>query len=567
MLASGVLAGIFAGVAFGGDWRRLANFSLGLWPILVLAVFLRAVGFLVPASPLLLYVISLFAVALVAAWNWRIPGAILVVVGTSLNLFVVLLNSGMPYDPNALNVVGIPPPNDTLHVLLTPDTRLEFLSDVIPVAIFHGVFSLGDLLVGVGGFLIPFMWLQPPAQAGRARHLRSPNFAFFWVGQVISRFGDPITLIALTFVTYQKTQSALITALAVLTATIPNALFSFVGGAIADAFGYRRVMVWCDVIRATLIAIVPMLLLLDAPLVFPFAVVLIAGLCTAVFSPARIALVPALLEGDELARGNSLVYASDRTVEVAGGIAGGLLVATIGTNAFYVDAATFALSAMLLSRVAVREVARRLTWPRLLADAREGLRLLRRSRVLWSNTVFSLAAQISTPIVNGLTPAFLIQRFAGNDAAVGAAQFGISEAAIAFGAVVGSALLPRYLATVKKGTLLVLGFAADGALIVLVALAPAFPVAVMLFALLGATNVIFYVPTVTILQEGTEPATRARVFGARIALTNLSWLPLIFISGVLADVFNPALLIGVAGAVTLAVALVGTRVRAVYEVA
>ena len=89
----------------------------------------------------------------------------------------------------------------------------------------------------------------------------------------------------------------------------------------------------------------------------------------------------------------------------------------------------------------------------------------------------------------------------------------------------------------------------------------------MLFTLLGLANVLFYVPTVTILQEGTEPATRARVFGARIALTNLSWLPLIFISGLLADVFNPGLLIAVAGAVTLGVALVGTRVRSVYEVA
>ena len=54
---------------------------------------------------------------------------------------------------------------------------------------------------------------------------------------------------------------------------------------------------------------------------------------------------------------------------------------------------------------------------------------------------------------------------------------------------------------------------------------------------------------------------------ARIALVNLSWLPLIFVSGALADVFGPALLIGVAGAVTLVTALIGTRVRAVYEVA
>ena len=47
--------------------------------------------------------------------------------------------------------------------------------------------------------------------------------------------GDPITLVALTYVTYRATQSSLLTALAVLIATIPNALFSFVGGAVAGA--------------------------------------------------------------------------------------------------------------------------------------------------------------------------------------------------------------------------------------------------------------------------------------------------------------------------------------------
>src|SRR2546429_155021 len=82
-------------------------------------------------------------------------------------------------------------------------------------------------LVALGGFLTPFMCLQRAAEATRGHELRSPNFAFFWMGQAISRFGDPITLIALTYVTYRATQSALLTALAVLTATIPNALFGF----------------------------------------------------------------------------------------------------------------------------------------------------------------------------------------------------------------------------------------------------------------------------------------------------------------------------------------------------
>ena len=567
MLASGVAAGILAGVAFGGDWRRLATFSLRLWPVLVLALGLRAIGYLVPSSPLLLYLASLFGVALVAGSNWRVPGALLIVVGTGLNIFVSALNLGMPYDPAAASAVGAPVPNDGLHVVLRADTKLEFLSDVIPVGPLRSVYSLGDFLVALGGFLIPFMWLQPKADPTRGGTVRSPNFAFFWAAQVISRFGDPITLVALTYVTYRATGSALITAVAVLIATIPNALFSFFGGAIADAVGHRRVMLGADIVRATVLGLVPLLVGLDAPLIFVFVAVLISGMCSAVFNPARNALVPTLLDERHLERGNSLVYGTDRAVEIGGGLAGGLLVATIGTNAFFVDATTFALSAMLISRVAVIERPRRLTWPRVFSEAREGLVLLRRSAILWSNTIFSLAAQVSNPIVNGLTPAFVIQRFAANDPAIGAALYGASEAAIAFGAVVGSAALPRVAASVRKGQLLVAGFAATGATILLIAFAPTFPVAIAFFIVLGVANVAFYVPTVTILQERTESATRARVFGARIALTNLSWLPLIFVSGALADVFGPAPLIGIAGAITLVTALVGSRIRSVYEVA
>jgi MFS family permease len=568
MLASGVAAGIIVGVAFGGDWRRLATFSLKLWPVLVLAVGLRLVGdFAFPDAPLALYLVSLLGVAVVAGWNWRVPGALLIAIGTSLNLLVVAVNSGMPYDPVVAAAVGAPPPNDALHVVLRSGTPLEFLSDVIPVGPIHSVLSLGDFLNALGGFLIPFMWLQPPAEANAARTLRSPNFAFFWAAQAVSRFGDPITLIALTYVTYRATQSALATALAVLIATIPTALFSFFGGAIADAVGHRRVMLSADVVRGILLGLVPLLLGLNAPLVFVFAAVFVSGICSAIFNPARVSIIPTLLGKEHLARGNSLVYATDRAVEIAGGLAGGILVATIGSSAFFVDAVTFGLSAMLLSRVAVFELARRLTWSHLLSEAQEGLVLLRRSAVLWSNTVFSLAAQVSNPIINGLTPAFIIQRFAGNDPAVGAVEYGISEAAIAAGAVLGSVVLPRYAARFRKGHLLVFGFAATGTLVFSIALSYSFVATVILFALLGVANVAFYVPTVTILQERTAPETRARVFGARIALTNLSWLPLIFVGGALADVFGPALLIAAAGVVTLAAALVGSRVRGVFDVA
>ena len=565
MLVSGVLAGIVAGVAFGGDWRRLATFTLRWWPLLIAASGLRLWTAFFPHAELPVYILSLVGVGIVAAVNGRMAGAALIALGTFSNLVVVVLNSGMPYDPTMVAAVAAPSPNDTLHVPMTVDSALPFLSDVIPFGIGRAVYSIGDFLIAFGGFLIPFIWVQPEAEPG-AHEVRSANFAFFWLAQVISRFGDPITLVALTYVTYRTTQSALLTAIAVGIASVPGALFGFFGGAIADALGPRRSMFWCDLTRAAIVGVIPILLLFHAPLALVFVFAFLAGIGGAIFDPARGAVVPSLLRREDLARGNSLVYASDRAVEIGGALAGGALIAAIGDGAFYVDALTFALSAVLLARVALVESRRAITWRRVSRDALEGLHFLRTSSVLWTNTVFSMAAQFATPVVNTLTPVFLIRRFAGNDALAGAVLYSGSEAAIALGAVVGSALLPQYLHRLPKGRSLVSGFAATGAVIIAISFAPTYAVATALFFILGLTNVLFYVPIVTILQEATPRDIVARVFGSRSALTRLSWLPIIFLGGLIGDAIGVDRFLAIAGGVTLVTAIVGAFIPAVRDV-
>ena len=161
MLVSGVIAGIAAGIAFGGDWRRLSTFTLHLWPLLVVGAGLRLLGYVVPTSPLAVYFIGLFCVAVVAARNYRLPGAALISVGTFSNVIVVLLNSGMPVDMRlAAEIDALPPPNG-LHIPLDPGTIFPFLSDIIPVGIVRGMYSIGDVLIAFGGFLIPFCGFKP----------------------------------------------------------------------------------------------------------------------------------------------------------------------------------------------------------------------------------------------------------------------------------------------------------------------------------------------------------------------------------------------------------------------
>src|SRR5260370_27795680 len=115
MLVSGVVAGIAAGIAFGGDWRRLATFTLRWWPLLVIASALRLWTFFSPNADFLIYLTGLFGIGLVAALNSRLPGAALIALGTFANVLVVLLNTGMPHDADTELSVAATMPPDPLH--------------------------------------------------------------------------------------------------------------------------------------------------------------------------------------------------------------------------------------------------------------------------------------------------------------------------------------------------------------------------------------------------------------------------------------------------------------------
>src|SRR5439155_11416146 len=295
-------------------------------------------------------------------------------------------------------------------------------------------------------------------------------------------------------------------------ATVPTAIFGLFAGAIGDALGHRRAMFVSDVARVLLIGSVPLFLNEGAPLVVAYVCVFLAAIFAAVFNPARIAIIPQLVGPDQLASANSSVAATDRTVEILGALAAGFLVATVGASAFYFDAATFAVSAVLLAALRVRPGE---TYPfrlsRLVADAAQGLRFLLGQPILKVNTYFSLVAQLALPVANGLTPVYLVRRFANGDAEFGAALFGVAEAALAAGAVGAGLTLPEYMTQFRKGQLIVVGFASYGTLLILLGFAPSLLPAMVIFFLMGVANVVFVVPNITISQEITPPELRARV--------------------------------------------------------
>ncbi|MGI9585567.1 MAG: DUF5317 domain-containing protein [Acidimicrobiia bacterium] len=150
---------IVVGAMRGGKLRNLTEIRVKLWWLLPL-------GFLIlAASNLITFEDERIAVGLVLAsyvpllvfvWlNRDLTGMWIAGLGILMNFTVILLNSGMPVLAEAATISGLTGELvlDSKHVLLTPETHLPFLADIIPLPRY--VLSLGDvfLAIGVGVFL------------------------------------------------------------------------------------------------------------------------------------------------------------------------------------------------------------------------------------------------------------------------------------------------------------------------------------------------------------------------------------------------------------------------------
>ena len=158
MLLSGVVAGLALGIAIGRDWRRLDRLQVKWLPVLALALVARAIAPLVPFA----LGLDLLGIALTAAFagaNWRLPGAPLVALGSLLNLIVILVNGAMPVDIEMLGAAGGRMRDDAIHEPLSETSVLPLLADIIILPFVRAAYSIGDVFIAIGGFLVPFVTL------------------------------------------------------------------------------------------------------------------------------------------------------------------------------------------------------------------------------------------------------------------------------------------------------------------------------------------------------------------------------------------------------------------------
>jgi MFS family permease len=173
------------------------------------------------------------------------------------------------------------------------------------------------------------------------------EFRTLWWAQVVSYLGDQIAQVAIAALVYAKTGSPWLTALAYALTYLPPILGGPLLTGLADTFPRRQVMITLDLVRCGL---VELMAVPSIPLSGTCALLCVTVLLGPPFAAARSAMLPQILPRERLAQGSAVGNMTFQTSQVAGFLAGGILVAAFGAyRSLALDALSFCLSAALIT--------------------------------------------------------------------------------------------------------------------------------------------------------------------------------------------------------------------------
>ena len=362
------------------------------------------------------------------------------------------------------------------------------------------------------------------------------------VARGLSATGSRIAGVALSFLIYERTGSALwLAGTLFFTFGVVGLLTPF-AGKIADRYDRRRVMIASDLLS---LAIWLLLVVVREPLLLA-AVGFVASVVSLPMHFASGAAIPNIVEEDDLPWANGWVQGAGNFGTLAGPAIGGALYAFGGAGlAFAVNAVSFGLSALLVWSIrGVAFSAERGEDEEVPDSALEGFRVIRKDRFLLWLTVAWTGMWLAMNIAYVADPP-LAEQFG-----VGSFGYGLIDTSFGLGALLGSVVATRIAKRAEYAWVVVgcLGVAAGWFMI---AAAPWFVFVLIGSALAAGIDSIGTVAGYGMIQTRVPDATRGRVFAAQ-ATAGLGINMVGFLTvGPLVEALGPQAVYGIGGAIAL----------------
>jgi MFS family permease len=342
-----------------------------------------------------------------------------------------------------------------------------------------------------------------------SRHLgllrAAPGFRLLFLATLASGVGTWLAVVALTIDVFDRTGSGTWVSALLIADFLPAIVIGLLLGPLLDRLSRRRLMVVSDLVRAGVFCALPFT---SSPGGI-VALAGVAGFATAFFRPAVYAGLPNLVEEAQLAHANSLLQTVENVANTAGPLLGGVVVAASGPHlAYWINAVTFVVSALLVARIPARLLQAEAALSRgHWRDLAEGFELVRRSRALLTVLVAWSLVILGNAGVN-VAEVFLAKvSFDAGDFGYGLlfAGFGVG---LVIGSLAGGTLVGRRpLAQVYGGSILVMALGVGAA-----AVSPNVWVAAACVVVSGCGNGAAVVCNALLVQRGAPDHLRGRAF-------------------------------------------------------
>lgn len=399
------------------------------------------------------------------------------------------------------------------------------------------------------------------APVGPFAIFRNRYFVYLWTGQLVSTIGDALTSLAAGIIVYQVTHSILNVGIMLMVSSIPTLVFGLVAGVFVDRFDRKTIMIASVVIRAGLVAAIPLSLALTNDILWLYVIVLLSASVQQFFDPANDSVLPEIASDEELAAANSLMAIAQFGSTAIGFALAGLLIGTSLELVFWIDAATFLFAGLMISLVAVKplEVEEETTVGDIVRNLGVGARFILRSPVLRSATILRAPAMV----VFGLQ-AVLLLPFAIQVLRATAFEYGLQEGITSVGFVIGSLLMARYAERIREGSWLVLSFLGMGLAGLLYAFSSNIWMAIAVIGVSGVLNAPSFVASRLINQRNTPRDMRGRVFSTIYVVREVMYLIGMGLAG-LADIWDVRIMFALSSGLLVLIAVAGFRLPGIGQ--
>ena len=370
------------------------------------------------------------------------------------------------------------------------------------------------------------------------------EFRALWLAQILSVLGDQLARVALTLLVYDRTRSPLLAAVTFAASVLPVFVGGLVLSGLADRLPRREVMIACDLSRMALVLIMA---IPGVPLPVLVGLLFTVTMISTPFTSARSGMYPDILPGDSFALGTAVTMTTYQVALVAGFAGGGAAVGFFGVRpCLLADAVTFGISALIAfiwvrPRPAARPDGAAGREARRGGGMTAGVRMafgrpaLRTPMLLGCLATFYVAPEgIAAPLAHSL--------------GAGSLATGMVLTAGALGPSVGAVAFTRLVRPAVRTTLMRPLAIAGCATLMLFALQPPLPLALLIIVVSGLFD-CYQVPAVAAFVHAAPASHRSQLFGVAQAAMSLGQGAAMIAAGAIAEHVSPSATIALSGAV------------------